>query len=327
MNDTGATGRTGRNRNNRTAATLPIAIVGAVAVSLVAPTPAQADDPRRHAATSPQPSARTAARVAPVASHAASVKTAAVPATHTVRAGETISAIAGRYGLSTVSVLTANGLGWSTLIHPGQTLVLPGAAAAASTASTSPTATAGRYTIAKGDTIESIAERFGVRQQALLDANGLTWSSIIFPGRALTIPAKTPASTVVALNAPQRENAGIIIDVARELGVSDYGIVIALATAMQESSLRNIDHGDRDSVGLFQQRPSQGWGERDDLMKRRHATYLFFKGTPDAPGLLDIRGWSSMTVTRAAQAVQVSAHPDAYAKWEKSAWAWLDQLG
>ena len=127
------------------------------------------------------------------------------------------------------------------------------------------------------------------------------------------------------------ENAKIIIGVGTSLGVSDYGLVIALATAMQESSLRNLDHGDRDSLGLFQQRPSTGWGTPAQVTDRVHSSKLFFGG-PTAPnrgitrGLLDIPGWQSMTVTQAAQAVQISGHPDAYAKWEVSAWAWLDQL-
>jgi LysM repeat protein len=327
MNETGAT--TSRARQRLSAArqtTLPIAIIGAVAVSLAAPAPAHAEQHRPTSATAPQPAPRAAGPASAVAARATPV-VAAVPSTHLVRSGETVSGIAGRYGLSTVSILSANGLGWSTLIHPGQTLVLPGSSAPAAVSATTPAATVATHTIAKGDTIEAIAERHGVRQQALLDANGLTWSSIIYPGSTLRIPSKTPAQSLVTLNSPQRENAGIIIDVGRQLGVSDYGIVIALATAMQESSMRNIDHGDRDSLGLFQQRPSQGWGTRAQIMDRWNAATLFYRGNVDAPGLLDIPGWSSMTLTRAAQAVQVSAHPDAYAKWEKSAWTWLADLG
>jgi hypothetical protein len=97
---------------------------------------------------------------------------------------------------------------------------------------------------------------------------------------------------------------------------------------MQESSLRNIDYGDRDSLGLFQQRPSTGWGSADQLLTPSHAARLFFGG-PSNPntgvtrGLLDIRGWQSMSVTAAAQAVQISAYPEAYAKWESSARSWL----
>lgn len=139
------------------------------------------------------------------------------------------------------------------------------------------------------------------------------------------------SGSVTPLNDERRTNAQIIVSVGRDLGVSDYGIVIALATAMQESSLRNINWGDRDSVGLYQQRPSSGWGTVDQIMDPVYATKLFFGG-PNNPnkgktrGLLDISGWESMTLTVAAQRVQISAYPDAYAKWEPSAWAWLYEL-
>jgi len=139
------------------------------------------------------------------------------------------------------------------------------------------------------------------------------------------------SGSVTPLNDERRTNAQIIVNVGREMGVSDYGIVIALATAMQESSLRNINWGDRDSVGLYQQRPSSGWGTVDQIMDPAYATRLFFGG-PNNPntgktrGLLDISGWESMTLTVAAQRVQISAHPNAYAKWEPSAWAWLYEL-
>ena len=114
--------------------------------------------------------------------------------------------------------------------------------------------------------------------------------------------------------------------------MSDAGIVIALAAAAQESSLRNVQFGDRDSLGLFQQRPSQGWGTPAQVLDPVRATKAFFGGSSNPNtgltiGLLDIPGWTSMSVTVAAQAVQKSAHPDAYAKWETSARAWLSQLG
>jgi N-acetylmuramoyl-L-alanine amidase len=139
------------------------------------------------------------------------------------------------------------------------------------------------------------------------------------------------SGSITPLNDERRANAQAIITVGRELGVSDYGIVIALATAMQESSLRNINWGDRDSVGLYQQRPSSGWGTVDQIMDPAYATRLFFGG-PNNPnkgktrGLLDISGWESMALTVAAQRVQISAYPQAYAKWEPSAWAWLYEL-
>jgi hypothetical protein len=126
-------------------------------------------------------------------------------------------------------------------------------------------------------------------------------------------------------------NAQTIVRVGQRLGVPEYGIVIALAAAMQESSLRNIDYGDRDSLGLFQQRPSTGWGTPDQLLNPEHSALLFYGG-PSNPnkgvtrGLLEISGWQSMPLTQAAQRVQISAYPDAYAKWEASARAWYAAL-
>jgi LysM repeat protein len=143
---------------------------------------------------------------------------------------------------------------------------------------------------------------------------------------------RTPVEgAVTPLNDVRRSNATVIVNVGRDLGVPDYGIVIALATAMQESSLRNIDWGDRDSVGLFQQRPSTGWGSAEQIMDPMFASKAFYGG-PSNPnpgrtrGLLDYSGWQSMDLTDAAQKVQRSAYPEAYAKWEASAWAWLEEL-
>ena len=96
--------------------------------------------------------------------------------------------------------------------------------------------------------------------------------------------------------------------------------------------MRNVRHGDRDSLGLFQQRPSAGWGSAEQVMDPLRASQAFFGGTGNpnrgvTRGLLDIPGWEAMTVTQAAQAVQISAFPDYYAKWETSARAWLPELG
>lgn len=297
---------------------------------------------------------------------------------YTIVAGDTISAIAARFGISTLSMLAANSLGWSSIIYPGQSLVIPGrvgpgsaiqaqdsthiaaapteapahsqpdpTSAPTSTASPAPAAPAppvpaaptvvagSSYTIVSGDTISTIAGRSGISAQQLLDANGLDWSSTIYPGHSIVVPrtvSQSNSAGVVPLSSEMAGNAATIVQVGRNLGVSNYGIVIALAAAAQESGLRNLTWGDQDSVGLFQQRPSAGWGTVDQLTTPSYAAELFFGGStnPNAGitrGLLDIRGWENMSVAQAAQSVQISAYPDAYARWEASARAWLTQVG
>ncbi|MFC9068721.1 C40 family peptidase [Streptomyces harbinensis] len=113
-----------------------------------------------------------------------------------------------------------------------------------------------------------------------------------------------------SLDAHQRDMAGIIIQTGREMGIPTRGLVIAIATALQESGLRNIDYGDRDSVGLFQQRPSMGWGTVEQIMDPAYSSSKFYAG------LLQVAGWERMPLTEAAQAVQRSGFPDAYAKHE-----------
>ena len=265
-----------------------------------------------------------------------------------VSSGDTISGIASSHGISTSAVLSANGLDRASVIYPGQSLSIPDASAstAASQVASAPAPAASQYTIVTGDTIAHVAERAGVSVQAVLDANQLGWSSIIYPGQVLTLPAAgsvvatqapsapaapASASAVTLLTPEMRRNAELIVSIGRSAGVSEYGLVIALAAAAQESGLVNLTYGDRDSLGLFQQRPSSGWGSADQVLDPVHATLAFFGGdgnpnTGITRGLLDIPGWESMTVTQAAQAVQISAYPNHYAKWEISARAWLVDL-
>lgn len=114
----------------------------------------------------------------------------------------------------------------------------------------------------------------------------------------------------VEIDLEQAENAALIAAISIERGMPARAASIALATAFQESKLYNIDYGDRDSVGLFQQRTSQGWGSIEQLMDPVYATHAFY----DA--LAKIDGYREMEITEAAQAVQRSAYPDAYADHE-----------
>jgi murein DD-endopeptidase MepM/ murein hydrolase activator NlpD len=219
------------------------------------------------------------------------------------------------------------------------------------------------HIVVEGDSLQSIAALHGIPTAALLALNGLSWQTEIHPGQELVVSKRQQSSIVTAavlpaaVDSPQlasgtrakpgggvadgemitrltdemATNARIIIQVGREMKIPNYGIVIALATAAQESTLRNLNYGDRDSVGLFQQRPSSGWGTPQQILDPRYATRAFFGG-PNSPtpgntrGLLDIPGWQNKSVAAAAQAVQISAFPDAYAKWETSAWNWLFEL-
>lgn len=124
----------------------------------------------------------------------------------------------------------------------------------------------------------------------------------------------------VEVDQEQAQNATLIASVAIKRGLPARATSIAFATAMQESKLRNLASGDRDSVGLFQQRHSQGWGTRAQLMNRVYATNAFF----DA--LEKVHGYESMDITVAAQRVQHSAYPDAYAVHEADARALASAL-
>ncbi|MFI0776198.1 C40 family peptidase [Streptomyces sp. NPDC021212] len=113
----------------------------------------------------------------------------------------------------------------------------------------------------------------------------------------------------------QIPNAQTIVATGLSTDVPRRGQIVALATAMQESRLRNLSSGDRDSLGLFQQRPSQDWGTAEQIRDPVNATEQFYKA------LLKVHGWQQMTLTQAAQAVQKSGYPDAYARWEPLATA------
>jgi hypothetical protein len=133
-----------------------------------------------------------------------------------------------------------------------------------------------------------------------------------------SLPRLGPDCTVeadgrVRLETDQVANAATITAVGVRLEMPDRAVVVALATALQESELRNLPHlgdnNDHDSVGLFQQRPSQGWGSEEQLSDPGFAAERFYQA------LRRVDGWQEMRVTEAAQRVQRSAYPEAYQQW------------
>ncbi|GAA1384912.1 hypothetical protein [Catellatospora chokoriensis] len=117
--------------------------------------------------------------------------------------------------------------------------------------------------------------------------------------------------------AEQKRNAEVIIETGQKMGLPPRAWVIAVATAAQESTLHNLGHlgdmNDHDSLGLFQQRPSAGWGTPAEITDPVYSSKAFYNG------LKNVEGYDKMALTDAAQTVQVSAFPDHYAKWEKLA--------
>ncbi|AUG79524.1 hypothetical protein CFP65_4802 [Kitasatospora sp. MMS16-BH015] len=123
----------------------------------------------------------------------------------------------------------------------------------------------------------------------------------------------TTAAGQGTLDLAQASNAATITAVTLSRGLPERAATIALATAMQESKLRNLAGGDRDSVGLFQQRPSQGWGTAQQIADPVYATNKFLDS------LVKVPGYARLPLTDAAQAVQKSGYPQAYAKHETNA--------
>lgn len=139
--------------------------------------------------------------------------------------------------------------------------------------------------------------------------------AVLERGRSLLPPSCVVASggVEVDLDPEQARHAALVGAVAVRRKLPVRAATIAMATAMQESKLRNLDHGDRDSLGLFQQRPSQGWGTAAQVSDPRYATETFYSH------LVKVRDYRNRPLTEVAQAVQRSGFPDAYAKHEREA--------
>ncbi|WP_299533951.1 C40 family peptidase [uncultured Streptomyces sp.] len=148
-------------------------------------------------------------------------------------------------------------------------------------------------------------------------AQGVDTSAVAKQVKAILDGGDKGSVSVPGLDAPadQVPNAKTIQATGVAMNIPARGQVVALATALQESGLRNLTYGDRDSLGLFQQRPSMGWGTASQILDPVHASTKFYEG------LKKVSGWQSLSVTQAAQAVQKSGFPEAYAKWEPLATA------
>jgi hypothetical protein len=133
------------------------------------------------------------------------------------------------------------------------------------------------------------------------------------PSSSCRVDVRDAPPDVYTLTLDQAVNATTIAAVAKRLGLADHAVTIGLAAALQESKLRNLSHGDRDSLGLFQQRPSQGWGTEQQVMDPAYAADAFFTH------LTRVANWQNLPVTTAAQEVQRSGAPEAYAAWEAEA--------
>jgi len=135
--------------------------------------------------------------------------------------------------------------------------------------------------------------------------------------RDLLRPSKTGcyagSGAEVHLTAEQAANAATIAAVGLRDGLDERAVAVAITTAMQESELVNVDYGHDDSLGLFQQRPSMGWGTEEELLDPVYSSFKFYEK------LQRTDGWEDMSLAEAAQAVQVSAYPDLYEQWEADA--------
>ncbi|GAA1588029.1 MULTISPECIES: hypothetical protein [Kribbella] len=156
----------------------------------------------------------------------------------------------------------------------------------------------------------------GIGVLSLAIGAGIAWLGGKHIANILPPPEQCTATVngqQVVLDFEQAESAAIIAGIAVRRGLPARAATIALATAYQESNLRNLAHGDRDSLGLFQQRPSQGWGTAKQVQDPYYATGKFY----DA--LVKIRNYQKLAITVAADRVQRSAFPNAYADHEADA--------
>ncbi|WP_018216499.1 hypothetical protein [Salinispora vitiensis] len=179
-----------------------------------------------------------------------------------------------------------------------------------------------------------------ILRRSVLGIAGLALSTGVVAGPLATLTDTTPAAAAavqadkpdmgkliphgtqgeqsrIDLGDEQTGNVKAIIEATKKAGMDERAAVVAIGTSLQESKLENLGHlGDRndhDSQGLFQQRPSSGWGSVEQITDPEYSTTAFLKG------LKQVEGWQELPLTEAAQKVQVSAYPFHYAQWETQA--------
>ncbi|MEU6840773.1 heavy metal transporter [Streptomyces sp. NPDC046716] len=158
--------------------------------------------------------------------------------------------------------------------------------------------------------------RFGASVAVLLAVAGyaaVQYATGSRPAPRCTVTSAHGGGVSYVFTSEQAVNAATIAAVGTSRGMPERAVTIALATALQESGLRNIGYGDRDSLGLFQQRPSEGWGTARQIMEPAYAAGRFYARLERVPG------YSRLPLTVAAQRVQRSGFPQAYAKHEPDA--------
>ncbi|WP_026185778.1 hypothetical protein [Salinispora pacifica] len=179
-----------------------------------------------------------------------------------------------------------------------------------------------------------------ILRRSVLGIAGLALSTGVVAGPLATLTDTTPAAAAaVQVAKPDRDtliphgtqgkqsridlgdeqvaNVKAIIEATKKAGMDERAAVVAIGTSLQESKLENLGHlgarNDHDSQGLFQQRPSSGWGTVEQITDPAYSTTAFLNG------LKQVEGWQDMPLTEAAQKVQVSAYPFHYAQWETQA--------
>ncbi|MBR7830930.1 hypothetical protein KDK95_31790 [Actinospica sp. MGRD01-02] len=235
--------------------------------------------------------AAVAVAVTPLTASATTTTAASATAPHTVAQHTTAQHTTAKAAAATKASGTA-----AKQAAPAAKQAAPAAKAAAAPATQAPAkTTTTTNTTAQSNTATTVSTK---------PYAGVSYSSLEPTGTEGSQQRFSPSSD-------QWNNATKIVQAAKDMNMSAYAATIAVATAMQESSLHNLHYGDRDSLGLFQQRPSMGWGSASELTDPTYAAKAFLKELPS--------GYESMSLSSAAQSVQRSFDGSLYSQWESQA--------